>query len=305
MVKRDRNHPSMVIWGMLNETPKGPVFAARRRDAAAGPRARRHPRSDAQQRRMGRLGRDHRQSGHYRVANHPFRPASLPAAAAQRGGHSHPADAQRPARSRSGSPNTASAAPLDLARLARHYEQWEKTSGEDAAIYRGFLDRFMADWQRWNLGDTFANPEDYFRQCVAWMAPLRQVGHQRHPGQSARHRPQRHRHAGSRPDRRRTDGQHLPRVEARRGRRHVRRLRAVALVPVRRAGAGLSRPQGELEAVLANEDVLAPGDYPARFQVVGPRGNGRSSTGRSWSRFPIPRASRSRRSRCRSLPRTS
>ena len=34
----------------------------------------------------------------------------------------------------------------------------------------------MADWKRWNMGDTFANPEDYFRQCLAWMAGLRKLG---------------------------------------------------------------------------------------------------------------------------------
>ena len=34
----------------------------------------------------------------------------------------------------------------------------------------------MADWRQWNLADTFANPEDYFRQCVAGMAGYRKVG---------------------------------------------------------------------------------------------------------------------------------
>ena len=60
--------------------------------------------------------------------------------------------------------------------MTRHYEQLGNTSCEDAVIYRRFLDQFMADWKRWNLGDTFANPEDYFHQCVAWMAPLRKLG---------------------------------------------------------------------------------------------------------------------------------
>ena len=76
----------------------------------------------------------------------------------------------------SGFRNTASAAPWTWRGSTRQYEQLGKTACEDAVIYRRLLDRFMADWQRWNLGDTFANPEDYFRQCLAWMAGLRKLG---------------------------------------------------------------------------------------------------------------------------------
>ena len=65
---------------------------------------------------------------------------------------------------------------MDLARIARKYEQWNQASCDDAVVYRGFLDQFMADWKRWNMDDTFANPEDYFQQCVAWMAGVRKLG---------------------------------------------------------------------------------------------------------------------------------
>ena len=88
---------------------------------------------------------------------------------------------------------------VDLARLARHYEQRGRTSGwRTPFTIASMLDRFMADWRRWNLADTFANPEDYFRQCLAWMAGAAKAGHQRHPRQSQHHRLQPHRHPGSR-----------------------------------------------------------------------------------------------------------
>ena len=44
---------------------------------------------------------------------------------------------------------------IDLVRLARHFEQVKKTQCEDAAVCRGFLDQFMADWDCWKMADTF------------------------------------------------------------------------------------------------------------------------------------------------------
>ena len=56
MIRRDRNHPSVVIWGLLNETHDGPVFPPRGGRAAAAARAGRHAHGHAQQRALGRSG---------------------------------------------------------------------------------------------------------------------------------------------------------------------------------------------------------------------------------------------------------
>ena len=62
--------------------------------------------------------------------------------------------------------------------------------------------------------------------------------------------------------------------------------------------------KAQLEAVLANEDMLAR-RLSGALQVVGPATDvSRASTERSPSRFPIPRASPSRSSPCRCSPRT-
>ena len=44
LIRRDRNHPSVVMWGLLNETHDGPAFRHAVGHAAAGPRARPEPR---------------------------------------------------------------------------------------------------------------------------------------------------------------------------------------------------------------------------------------------------------------------
>ena len=63
MVRRDRNHPSVVMWGILNETVQGRHFRPRRYGVALGPHDGRHADGDAQQRRVRRHGQDLCQSG--------------------------------------------------------------------------------------------------------------------------------------------------------------------------------------------------------------------------------------------------
>ena len=131
---------------------------------------------------------------------------------------------------------------VDLVRLARHYEQLGKTSVEDAVFYHHWLDQFMADWRRWN-GDTFANPEDYFRQCVAGMAGYRKVGIN-----AIRASPNviGYNLTGTQDQGFTGEGLTTTFRELKPGTVHAMFdvWAPLRVVPVRRAGSGLSRPQG-------------------------------------------------------------
>jgi len=160
---------------------------------------------------------------------------------------------------------------VDLWRAARHYERLGKTHCEDAVAYRTCLDRFLADYDRWNMADTFARPADYFRQCVAKMAALRGLG-----------------------------------VDALRSNPNVIGYSLTGTQDQGYTGEGLTTTFRELkpgtvdalyeslaplrlcvftepvsvycgdtvrvDVVLADEDGLGPGDYPVRVQVLDPLG---------------------------------
>jgi hypothetical protein len=164
------------------------------------------------------------------------------------------------------------ASAVDLVRQVRHYEQIGHPDSLDARLYRGLLEKFMADWQRWRMADTFANPEDYFRQCVAKMAGLRLMGLN-----AIRANPRCVGHSMTGMYDHGFCGEGATASEFRElkpgatdalldGFAPLRFCLFVEPVNVYR-GAKL-----RLDAVLANEDALPPGEYPVRLQIVGPNG---------------------------------
>ena len=157
----------------------------------------------------------------------------------------------------------------DLLRLVRHYEQAGKPDAEDAAFYRAQRDRFLADWERWKLAEAFDRPEDFFAQANARMGGQRLLGLN-----AIRSNPHviGHSLTGTVDQGMTAEGLWTTFRELKPG-----TMDAVfdGWAPLRwclfAEPAHVYRKSAvRLEAVLANEDALPPGEYPLRLQVVGP-----------------------------------
>lgn len=158
---------------------------------------------------------------------------------------------------------------VDLWRVTRHYERLGKEDVEDARFYRDKLERFLADWSRWEMGECFASPRDFFAESIERMAAERLYGLN-----ALRSNPSLVAHSltGTVDQGMSGEGLFTTFRELKRGTTDalfeaLSPLRFCLFVEPEHVYRG---SRVKLEAVLANEDALAPGEYPVRLQLVGP-----------------------------------
>jgi hypothetical protein len=198
MILRDRNHPSVVIWGMLNETVDGPVFRqavkalqvvranddtrmvilnSGRWDGDLSIGSYSNPGSDHWEYGMGFEAPD---AGATATNGEGYFPKVGDVHLYPRVPHTDETIRRLRTLGEGGGPiffseyGTGSA--VDLYRVTRFFEQLGKTDVQDAVYYRRMLGRFETDWQRWRLDEIWPDRADYFRECVAKMAAQRRIG---------------------------------------------------------------------------------------------------------------------------------
>ncbi len=156
-------------------------------------------------------------------------------------------------------------------RLVRLYEQNGKTQGGELELIRSYAEQYLHDWQRWDLAGVFGYPEAFFQQSIARMAGQRTLGFN-----AIRSNPYAVGYSLTG-----TVDQGLPSVAE--GLTNAFRELKPGTMDAVFGGLALLRwctfvepvniYRGETvtaEVVLANEDVLKPGDYPARVYIFGP-----------------------------------
>jgi len=158
---------------------------------------------------------------------------------------------------------------VDLWRVTRHFERLGKAEAEDAQFYRDKLNRYLVDFQRWKLNEIYARPEDFFAESLHKMAGQRALGLN-----AIRSNPKIVGYSLTGMNDHVSCGEGLTTT--------FRELKPGTVDALFEGLASLrwclfAEPVNvyrgtkvRFEVVLANEDALPPGDYPALVQVVGP-----------------------------------
>lgn len=275
IILRDRNHPSVVAWGFLNEiTTYNPVF---RYALEFLPFAR-----YLDDTRMFFLnsGRYDNVSSLGSICN----PVSAEWENVLRDAHSYscaPLSAKKSLLLRTNVESNQDISnpvfmtefghcgAIDLFRTMRHYERIHRENSDDAKWHASLMEKFQREWNDWRLGDIWPRMEDFFSNSHKNLARLREIGENalraspRLVGLSS---------TNSIVDGFCGNGTSNEFRELKPGMTDVvceltaslRWCLFVEPVTVYR-GARV-----KLEAVLVNHDVLAPGKYPVRLQIIGP-----------------------------------
>jgi len=299
MVLRDRNHPSVVVWGLLNETKDGPVF----RQAVASLALVRS--LDSSRLVLLGSGRWDAQPSIGSVSNpgsvvweHLWgreAPDAPPVPATWHNGiggyvedagdaHAYPIVPHPPAILHFLRTLGASTKPVFLSeygigstmnavRELRLYEQHGvNLQAEDAILMRTMAEKFTADWARYHMESTYAFPEDLLRDSQHLHARQRLLGFD-----AIRANPQicGYNLTGMLDHGMTGEGAWTFWRELKPGIADALTdgwapLRWCLFVEPTHVYAG---QPFTLEVVLANEDVLPPGNYPVRLRIMGNQGS--------------------------------
>jgi len=159
-----------------------------------------------------------------------------------------------------------------LLHLLGHYSQAQKGYAFDRQLLDDSFRRFSEDWARWNLAGIFGNIENYFRQCVAMEADGRLIGTS---AIRANTNLVAHSLTACHDTVMASEGLITSFREPKHGVSDAMNdawspLRfCVFAEPVQAVRGG----SVQIDAVLVNEDVLKPGKYPVRVQILGPDGS--------------------------------
>ncbi len=294
MILRDRNHPSVAIWGMLNETKDGPVF----REAVSALALVR----SLDETRLVLLSSG-RFDGHLDIGSvsnpgssaweptwgeeapgAPIVEMKYPSGVGSGDFHLYPKVPQTPEVNHMMRTLGQNSKPVFLSEYgigsmmnviheARMYQQAGiREDAEDFVLMRSMADRFAADWSRFAMETAYPYPETLLEMSQRSMAHHRLLGFnliRSNPKLCGYNLTGMLDHA--------LTGEGLWRFW-RDWKPGVFDAVCDGWAPVRWclfAEPGhtyLGRPVS-LEAVLANEDTLHPGTYPVQFRVLGPNGS--------------------------------